>query len=67
LYSAFGLFGAFVGSIGFGPLYELNFRYPLFAMGLGLGLCVLIGGSMIRIAEQRKLNAYSAVNTGDAG
>ncbi len=55
LYSAFGLFGAFVGSIGFGPLYVLNFRYPLFAMGIGLGLCVLVGGLMIRIAEQRSM------------
>jgi MFS family permease len=53
LFAAFGLFGAFVGSIGFGPLYELNFRYPLFAMGIGLGLCVLIGGLLIRMAERR--------------
>jgi MFS family permease len=59
LYSAFGLFGAFVGSIGFGPLYDLNFRYPLFAMGGGLGLCVLVGGLIIRIAELRNLRVDS--------
>jgi MFS family permease len=51
LYSAFGLIGAFVGANGFSVLYEWNFRLPLFAMGLGYGTCVLIGGLMIRRSE----------------
>ncbi len=53
LYTTFGLIGAFVGANGFSVLYEWNFRLPLFAMGLGYGLAVLIGGLMIRRAEQR--------------
>lgn len=51
LYSAFGLIGGFVGASGFSLLYSWNFRAPLFAIGLGYGLCVCIGGSMIRWAE----------------
>ncbi len=53
LYSAFGLFGGFVGANGFGLLYGWNFRAPLFAIGLGYGLCVLIGGLLIRRAEAK--------------
>lgn len=54
LYSAFGLIGAFVGSSGFTPLYNINFRLPLFVMGIAYGICVLVGGLMIRFAEKRK-------------
>jgi MFS family permease len=53
LYSAFGLIGAFVGANGFSLLYGWDFRYPLFALGLGYGLCVLIGGLLIRRAERK--------------
>lgn len=53
LYSAFGLAGGFVGANGFSILYGWNFRYPLFALGIGYGLCVLIGGLLIRKAEKR--------------
>jgi MFS family permease len=59
LYSAFGLFGGFVGANGFSILYGWNFRYPLFALGLGYGLCVLIGGLLIRKAEQRHRWLYA--------
>ncbi len=52
LYSAAGLLGAFVGANGFGVLYGWNFRYPLFALGIGYGLCVLVGGLMIRRSER---------------
>ncbi len=55
LYTTFGLVGAFVGSTGFAPLYTLNFRYPLFAMGSAYGICVLIGGMLIRFAEKKSL------------
>ncbi len=55
LYSTAGLIGAFAGASGFSPLYEINFRLPLFAMGIAFGLCVLIGGSLIRLSERRKL------------
>ncbi len=53
LYSAFGLFGGFVGANGFSILYGWNFRYPLFALGIGYGVCILIGGLLIRKAEKR--------------
>ncbi|HLW00746.1 MAG TPA: MFS transporter [Ktedonobacterales bacterium] len=53
LYSAFGLLGGFVGANGFSILYGWNFRYPLFALGLGYGICVLIGGLLIRRAEHK--------------
>ncbi|HEU5378594.1 MAG TPA: MFS transporter [Ktedonobacteraceae bacterium] len=54
LYSAFGLLGGFVGASGFSFLYSWNFRSPLFAIGLGYGLCVLIGGTMIRFSESKE-------------
>ena len=53
IFSGVGLMGGFVGASCFGFLYEWNFRSPLFAIGLGYGLCVLIGGMMIRIFERR--------------
>ena len=62
LYSAFGLFGGFVGANGFSILYGWSFRYPLFAIGLGYGLCVLIGGLLIRKAEQRYRWLYAPKN-----
>jgi MFS family permease len=58
LYSAFGLLGGFVGANGFSILYGWNFRFPLFAIGIGYGLCVLIGGLLIRSAETRVMKGY---------
>jgi hypothetical protein len=52
MYSAFGLVGAFVAANALSPLYGINFRLPLFAMGAGFGLCVLIGGLLIRLSER---------------
>ncbi len=54
LYATVGLIGAFTGASGFSPLYALNFRLPLFVMGIGFGICVLIGSMLIRISEIRK-------------
>src|SRR5438067_1709871 len=54
LYATVGLIGAFTGASGFSPLYTLNFRLPLFVMGIGFGICVLIGSMLIRISEIRK-------------
>jgi MFS family permease len=53
LYSAAGLAGGFVGASGCSFLYGLNFRLPLFAIGVGFGICVLIGGILVRIYESR--------------
>jgi MFS family permease len=53
VYSAFGLLGSFIGASTLSILYGVNFRLPLFAMGAGFGICVVIGGVMIRISESR--------------
>ncbi|HEY1351347.1 MAG TPA: MFS transporter [Ktedonobacteraceae bacterium] len=53
IYSAAGLIGGFVGASGLGFLYSWNFRSPLLAIGLGYGLCVCIGGTLIRRAESK--------------
>lgn len=58
LYSACGLVGGFVGASCFNILYSWNFRYPLFAIGLGYGLSVLIGGTMIYRWERAKRLSY---------
>ncbi|WP_052888750.1 MFS transporter [Thermogemmatispora carboxidivorans] len=55
LYSTFGLIGAFVGSNLFIPLYLINFRFPWFMMGLCYGLCILVGGLIIRRQEASNL------------
>jgi DHA1 family multidrug resistance protein-like MFS transporter len=51
LYGATGLVGAFVGATALAPLYSLNWRLPLPAVGIVFGLCVLAGGSLIRAHE----------------
>jgi MFS family permease len=54
MYSAFGLFGGFVGASGSSLLYGLNFRLPLPTIGIVFGISVLVGGIMIRIFESRQ-------------
>lgn len=66
LYSACGLIGGFVGASCFNLLYSWNFRYPLFAIGLGYGLCVLVGGSMIYRWERGYRLRYRRPSTEDA-
>jgi MFS family permease len=63
LYSAAGLVGGFVGASGCSFLYGLNFRLPLFAIGIGFGICVLIGGTLVRIYESRN-NVLPKVDAG---
>ena len=53
LYSATGIIGAFVGATGCTILYALNFRLPLFAIGVFFGICVMVGGILVRISESR--------------
>jgi MFS family permease len=55
MYTTFGLIGAFVGANIFSPLYGLNYRLPLFTLGIAYGLFILVGGSMIRFAETHGL------------
>src|SRR5215471_1339785 len=63
LYSAAGLVGGFVGASGCSFLYGLNYRFPLFAIGILFGICVLVGGILIRVAELRN-KAMPKVDTG---
>lgn len=65
LYSAAGLVGGFVGASGCSFLYGLNFRLPLFTIGALLGICVLVGGILIRVAESRD-KAMPKVDAGSA-
>ena len=65
MYSAVGLLGAFFGANVFSFLYGFSFRLPLFAMGSLFGLCVLIGGSMIRLSESRKIQTPASSTTGE--
>ncbi len=55
MYTTFGLIGAFVGANIFSPLYGLNYRLPLFTLGIAYGLFILVGASMIRFAESHGL------------
>ncbi|GAC1358924.1 MAG: MFS transporter [Ktedonobacteraceae bacterium] len=59
-YSAIGSIGAFVGASAFTPLYAINFRLPLFAMGTVFGICVLLGAILTHMSERKKLQASSA-------
>lgn len=54
MYSTVGLVGAFVGANALPPLYALDFRLPLFALGAGYGFCVLVGGFVVRRSERRR-------------
>ncbi len=56
LYSAAGLIGGFAGANGCSFLYGLNFRLPLFAIGVAFGICVIVGGTLVRISEARNPN-----------
>jgi MFS family permease len=57
LYSAAGLLGGFAGASGCSFLYGLNFRLPLFAIAVLFGICVLIGGILVRVSESRSRNS----------
>ncbi len=55
LYSAASLLGGFAGASGCSLLYGLNFRLPLFAIGVVFGICVVVGGALVRVSESRNL------------
>jgi MFS family permease len=54
-YSSVGVAGAFVGANGFSLLYEVNYKLPLFGLGLAFGICVLVGALIVRMSEARGL------------
>jgi MFS family permease len=55
IYSIAGLASAFIAANALGILYRMDFRLPLFVLGAGFGLCVVIGGTLIRISESHGL------------
>ncbi len=64
LYSAAGIVGGFVGASGCTFLYGLNYRLPLFAIGVLFGMCVIVGGILIHISESRN-NALLKTHAGN--
>lgn len=67
MYTTFGLVGAFAGANLLTPLYALDFRLPLFALGAGYGVCILVGGLLIRRAERHGLLGGPVVTSELAG
>lgn len=63
LYSAIGMAGAFLAANTLSFLYGFDYRLPLFAMAIGFGVCVLVGGLMIRTAEEQERRASGEVGT----
>ena len=59
-YSAVGLASAFVAANVLSLFYGLDFRLPLFVMAASFGLCVLVGGALIRYAERRVADPATA-------
>ena len=57
MYAMVGVMGAFVGANVLTPLYALNFRLPLFALGAAYGVCVLVGGLLVRRSEARGMTS----------
>jgi MFS family permease len=55
LYSTAGSIGAFVGASGSAPLYAINFRLPLFIMGILCVFYIVIGARLIRISERKQV------------
>ena len=51
LYTAIGTGGAFIAANTLSALYGVNFRLPLFVMAAAFAVCLLLGGTMVRIAE----------------
>jgi DHA1 family multidrug resistance protein-like MFS transporter len=55
LYATAGSIGAFVGASGSAPLYAINFRLPLFIMGILCVFYIVIGAKLIRISERKQV------------
>ena len=63
VYNAIGVASAFITANLFSQLYGLNYRLPLFVMAAGFGVCVIIGGTLVRITEFRR----PPIAAGEAG
>ena len=52
-YTASGLIGALAGASIFVPLYAIDYRLPILALGAGYGLLILVGGVLIALFPAR--------------
>lgn len=52
LYSAVGLASAFLASAVLPALYAANYRLPMFSVGALFGVCIVIGGLIVRRSER---------------
>lgn len=57
IYMGVGMASAFVGANTLPLLYTLNFRLPIFTVGAVFGVCIAIGGGLVRLSEQRGISA----------
>jgi MFS family permease len=55
IYSAVGLASAFLSANVLSVFYGIDYRLPLFVMGIGFGMCAVVGGTLIRISESQGL------------
>jgi len=67
VYATVGLASGFISANTLTVLYGLNFRLPLFAMAAGFGLCVLVGGSCVRLSERTQPPATGSTDIAIAG
>ncbi len=54
VYATAGSIGAFIGASGSAFLYAINFRLPLFIMGILCVFYILIGAKLIRLSERKQ-------------
>jgi MFS family permease len=64
LYSALGTSGAFIAANTLSLLYGVAYQLPLFVMAVGFGICVLVGGTMVRMAETRQRTVPGTTSNG---
>jgi MFS family permease len=55
LYATAGSIGAFIGASGSALLYAINFRLPLFIMGILCVIYIVIGARLIGVSERREV------------
>ena len=52
-FSLFGVAGALVGATAFVPLYAIDYRLPLYGLGIGYAASILVGSAMIALSHSR--------------
>jgi MFS family permease len=65
IYTGTGLASAFLAATTLPFLYGLSFRLPILTVGLAFGLCVAVGGLLVRASERSGLMAPAVVRTAE--